>query len=354
MAKVKPKKNSPLLERTTVAEEVVKNQELIDSIKTKAKSILIEMLPIDDISEMVLEDGSEMHNRITYTTSKLYELSSNIEDITEEGGGLMGSGVLNAIMVRKRFTGKESFVLERIHGKNRLDALKLLGRTEAPIVVLEDVSDKLARLMRTSENLEREDLNAYDEAYSVIEYILLVCPSFKNEENIKKLINKIKNWKQGKTSLTENEKIEYQAINEAFKKIKRYDINSFADRLSILSMNKIIIDAIRNQGLGYSQAKLISRKLKKDEDIKKIIEIPNIKNESITSLQTLIINYLNKDNPEKIPSTHKIDLMKTSFKSINKTAYKSINEEDKEFVDKKMKFILDALDEIKSKIPEKK
>ena len=67
---------------------------------------------------------------------------------------------------------------------------------------MDNVSDELARFMRSSENLNREDLNAYDETLSILEHIQLAC-NFKDIDSVKSFINKIKNFKSGKYLSTE-------------------------------------------------------------------------------------------------------------------------------------------------------
>ncbi len=106
------------------------------------------MVDIDSISELKLDNDILMHNRISYSKSKLLE---------EVDAGILGTGLLNPVMLRKK-DGK----LERIHGENRIRALKLNGSKQVPAIILENVSDELARFMRSSENLNREDLNTYD------------------------------------------------------------------------------------------------------------------------------------------------------------------------------------------------
>lgn len=88
-------------------------------------------------------------------------------------------------------------ILERIHGDNRVKALKLNGEKVAPAIILENISDELARFMRSSENLNREDLNAYDETLSILEHIQLAC-NFTDIESVKSFINKIKIFNQVK------------------------------------------------------------------------------------------------------------------------------------------------------------
>ena len=86
-----------------------------------------------------------------------------------------------------------------------------MDQKQVPAIILENVSDELARFMRSSENLNREDLNTYDETLSILEHIQLAC-NFNDIESVKKLLNKVKNFQAGKSSLNEEEKILHKML----------------------------------------------------------------------------------------------------------------------------------------------
>lgn len=86
--------------------------------------------------------------RIRFTEEELEELSRSIE----------AQGVLQPLMVRKADTG-----YELIAGERRLRAARMAGLDMVPVVV-KDISDGQLLEFSIIENIQREDLNALEEA----------------------------------------------------------------------------------------------------------------------------------------------------------------------------------------------
>lgn len=92
--------------------------------------------------------------RKTVDETKIHELANSIRE----------SGLIYPLLVRKsQKSGVDGPVYELIAGERRLRALKLLGETEAP-VLLKDVPDQTALELALIENLQREELNAMEQA----------------------------------------------------------------------------------------------------------------------------------------------------------------------------------------------
>jgi len=339
MAKKKPEKISHIQDAIEVLTE---RQE-----KVLANSTTIELIEIDKVKELLINNDILMHNRISYSKEKLYELASNISKIAEENSGIMGTGLLNPVMLRN-INGR----LERIHGENRIKALKINNQKFVPAIVLENVSDELARFMRSSENLNREDLNAYDETLSILEHIQLAC-NFDSIESVKKFINKVKNYKAAKTTLNENEIILYEQVSKIFSKIGRFDIITFVDRLSILKLQEPIKQALVDEYINYSSAKIINSKLSSPKDINKIIDMLKNSSMSKTELTKYINNMIqSKGNIQINQPFMTIDKIKNINKIVNKRKYAKLSNSDKIFVDEKIESINTLLEEISSKVGE--
>lgn len=334
MAKQKPKRHDPIV--ITIDKLEKEKQDVIDN---RTEIVLVN---IDEIFELSLPNNIQMHNRISYSKTKLMELAENIDAIAKDGSGLMGTGLLNPVMLRKK-EGR----LERIHGENRIKALTLNNKKQVPAVILENVSDELARFMRTSENLNREDLNAYDETLSIMEHIQIAC-NFENIEKVKSFINKIKNFQSGKTSLDQEEEKLYTEVSAIFSRIGRFDIITFCDRLSVLNLNDILKQALVDETINYSQARLINSKLKTEEEINKILKVLSAKSLSIKELRKYIANMSSSsENEIKI---NKIDTVKTIGKTITSIKYNKLSNDDKKYVDSKLDEIEKILLQINEKI----
>lgn len=335
MAKEKP-------QRTTSIDSTIEQLKIEQEIVLKDSTEII-LADIEKIHELKLKNDIYMHNRISYSKTKLLELAENISKLSKEKAGILGTGLLNPVMLRNN-----NGVLERIHGDNRIKALKLNGSKVVPAIVLENVSDELARFMRSSENLNREDLNAYDETLSILEHIQLAC-NFENIENVKSFINKIKNFQAGKTTLNDNEKVLHTQVSDVFERIGRFDIITFVDRLSVLKLHPFIKQALVDEIISYTQAKVIKSKLNDDNEIKKIIDVLKNKKLSVNELKSYIDN-LKISKESDIINTNIYDSVISLNKFLTKKKYLHLKNEDKAFIDKKLKEIENIYLEIKNKL----
>lgn len=80
------------------------------------------------------------------------------EELEELSRSILEQGILQPLMVRKAETG-----YELIAGERRLRAARLAGMSEVPVVV-KNVSDNQLLEISIIENIQREDLNALEEA----------------------------------------------------------------------------------------------------------------------------------------------------------------------------------------------
>ena len=335
MAKEKPQRQTSI---DSTIEKLKIDQEIVLKNSTK-----ITLININEIHELKLKNDIFMHNRISYSKTKLLELAENIAKLANEKAGILETGLLNPIMLRNNHG-----ILERIHGDNRIKALKLNGANSVPAIILENVSDELARFMRSSENLNREDLNAYDETLSILEHIQLAC-NFESIESVKSFINKIKNFQAGKTSLNENEKILHKQVSDVFERVGRFDIITFVDRLSVLKLHTLIKQALVDEVISYTQVKVIKSKLTNDNEIRKILDVLKNKKLSVNDLKSYIDNMKTSKEPKlEVTNTYN-DFTKLST-ILTKKKYLLLKPEDKIFVDNKLKEIENIYLEIKSKI----
>jgi ParB family transcriptional regulator, chromosome partitioning protein len=330
MAKVKPQRITSI---NNTIDELKAEQDIL--LKNNTNVMLVD---IDSINELKLDNDILMHNRISYSKSKLLELAENISKLAEVDAGILGTGLLNPVMLR-------------IHGENRIRALKLNGSKQVPAIILENVSDELARFMRSSENLNREDLNTYDETLSILEHIQLAC-NFSDIESVKSFLNKVKNFQAGKSSLNEEEKVLHKNVSNVFEKVGRFDIITFVDRLSVLKLDPIIKQALIDEQITYSQAKVIKSKLKTQSEITKILEVLKNKKLSVNELKVYIDNLKKSTTKDEPLNKNIFDKVNFYSKKLSKKIYSGLSNEDKFFIDNKLKDIEKLYLEINFKIKE--
>ncbi|MFW9627606.1 MAG: ParB/RepB/Spo0J family partition protein [Sulfurospirillum sp.] len=285
------------------------------------------MVPISDIYEISLASGEQMHNRISYSVTEVKELAGNLKDI--EPNGLLGTGLLQPIVLRKNGSR-----FERISGFRRIEAFKINNALEIPSIVLNNISDATARFMRNSENLKRENINPYDEIYGIIENVALsLSITFKEAISF---LNKIKNHNSGKTSFSDYDKQMYISVTDVVRGICKYEVGALIERLVILNMNTLILDALKENELNYSQAKEIN-KVKDDEIVKKLLYFVKNKNSTVSELREKI-KELTQSDPKNNDSFVKKALSKSSFQEKD---YKKLDSGNKARADKILKEIND-------------
>ena len=82
--------------------------------------------------------------------------------LAELSASIKAQGIMQPIVVRKTVSGKH----EIIAGERRFRAAQLAGLAEVPVIVKED-DDKTALTLALIENLQRQDLNAIEEAHGL-------------------------------------------------------------------------------------------------------------------------------------------------------------------------------------------
>jgi ParB family transcriptional regulator, chromosome partitioning protein len=106
-------------------------------------------IPMLKITDMI---AGKYQPRRRFDDASLAELAASIKT----------QGIMQPIVVRKVANGKN----EIIAGERRFRAAQLAGLTEVPVVIKE-VDDKTALTLALIENLQRQDLNAIEEAEGI-------------------------------------------------------------------------------------------------------------------------------------------------------------------------------------------
>lgn len=111
----------------------------------------VTMIKLDDIR------SNPYQPRTTFNEDSLKELAISIKEY----------GIVQPVIVKKSIKG-----YELVAGERRCRASKIAGLTEVPAII-KDFSDQEMMELALIENIQREDLNAIDEANSVMNIIKL-------------------------------------------------------------------------------------------------------------------------------------------------------------------------------------
>ena len=120
---------------------------------TKVEEQIIENTPKNEIVELPLEElrSNPYQPRKKFDEEKLEELASSIRN----------HGVFQPIIAKKSIKGYEI-----VAGERRVKASRLAGKTTIP-AILKDFNDEEMMEIALLENLQREDLNAIEEAMAL-------------------------------------------------------------------------------------------------------------------------------------------------------------------------------------------
>ncbi len=255
------------------------------------------------------------HDRTTVSEADIWSLANNIKQV----------GLINPVIVRRK--GKR---FERISGFRRIEAIKKLGWKNVTAIVI-DTDEKTALLIMLSENIQREDLNPYDEVVSLLQLIAVNLDY--SEEQVKSILYRIKNYTSGNVKeLNDDEKDIKESIDSILAKTGKYNFQGFINRMRVLNLNTIIIEAMRTKRLPYSHA----------------VELNKIKDESIlnTLIKEVIATSMSKEQLiRKIKSIRGTEVNVNPFNDFSRKMryFNNLSNEKKSLVEAKMKEIYDIL-----------
>jgi ParB family transcriptional regulator, chromosome partitioning protein len=148
-----------------------------------------------------------------------------------------------------------------VAGERRYRAAKMAGLAEVPVRVL-DLPEKEARLLALVENLQREDLNPYEETLGVLE--LLSEELGKTREEVVALLHRMRDEARGKVPQNVVGNPEAKRVEEVFQALGRMTWESFVQhRLPLLGLPEDLRAALEEGALPYTAA----LELKKVKDL---------------------------------------------------------------------------------------
>jgi len=245
--KTENRKKKPLVRANSLKSEmglpVVTHKELLDQKE------LIQKISLSDILE------PKVHDRKSYSKEDISSLAKNIKATKM---------LLQPIVVRK-----VDDKYERIIGFRRIKAVQELGWKEIPAIILKDISDEEAMLIMLSENIQRENLNVYDQTVGIMEYIGLAFDMSFDE--VKKLLYHFRNV-DSKTIASDPEKSEAQRerMESITQKLGNISVASLINRLKVFSLKEIILEALKEGKVSYTAATELN-KIADDQKIENFI-----------------------------------------------------------------------------------
>jgi len=307
------KKNKKKLVRANSLQNKVGGLTIVTSSDVKEKKELIQKIALKDILV------PKVHDRKSFSKEEISSLARNIQATKM---------LLQPIVVRK--IGNK---FERIIGFRRIEAVKELGWKEIPAIVLRDISDEEAMLIMLSENIQRENLNVFDQTVGIMEYIGLAFElSF---DEIKKLLYHFRNV-DSKTISSDPEKSENQRekMEAITQKLGNISVATLINRLKMFTFKELILDAMKEGIISYTAA-LELNKISDEQEIKNFIKALSSGECSIKEIKAFI------KNQKKRSVTH--NSLKYKVESSDKGVVLSIDEPLNEKQLKRLEKFLNAL-----------
>jgi len=195
-------------------------------------------------------------------------------------------GVLEPLLVRKAEEGYEI-----IAGERRYRAAKMAGLEAVPAIVLE-VDEKAAQAIALMENLQREDLNPYEETVAVLD--LLALELGKGREEAVRLLQQMRHAKRGNIAHNVVGSPEAQKVEEVFRLLGRMSWESFVQhRLPLLNLPEDLKAALEEGAIPYTAA--LELKKVKDEALRKALLEEVRAGLSLRDLKTRVREVLKKE-----------------------------------------------------------
>ncbi|NEU76836.1 ParB/RepB/Spo0J family partition protein [Hassallia byssoidea VB512170] len=163
------------------------------------------------------------------------------------------NGLLAPIAVRPT----EDSTYELMAGERRLRACALIGLEEIPVNII-DCDDKTASRIRLAENLQREDLNAYEETIGILELLTILLET--DTEDVVSILYRMAKEDKGEAAQNVLGCSESLTIQELFSKIGKITWQSFVTtRLPLLKLPTDIQEALASGLIEYTKACAIAR-----------------------------------------------------------------------------------------------
>ncbi len=237
-----------------------------------------------------------------FDQEKLESLASSIKEV----------GLLEPIVVRP--VGNSTYQL--IAGERRLKACEIEGIKNIAVNIIE-CDDTLASRIRLLENLQREDLNIYEETIAILELLAIELDS--GIEEVISILYRMMDEEKGKVPHNVMGGEESISIQELFSKLGKITWQSFvSNRLPVLKLKDDIKEVLSKGNLEYTKALAISKikdDLKRSEVLKQAINDKL----SLSKIKELVDNALSCASKNKEKPLLKKKEVCNRFSQISKT-----------------------------------
>lgn len=225
--------------------------------------------PVDpkDVEIILIDQITPNRNqpRKVFDPEKLAALESSIKE----------HGVIQPILITKEDTGYQI-----VAGERRWRAAKNIGLKSIPVVV-KSLTEKEVAEIALIENLQREDLNDIEEGMA---YQSLIKEYNFTQEQVAHLVGKSRSYITNTMRLLKLDDLTIDALND--KKISGGHGRTLLS-VSDLSLRKILLEQIINEGLSVREVERLASKMTKEKKSKPL----KVKSDDVLALEEKIASH---------------------------------------------------------------
>jgi len=225
--------------------------------------------PVDpkDVEIILIDQITPNRNqpRKVFDPEKLAALESSIKE----------HGVIQPILITKEDTGYQI-----VAGERRWRAAKNIGLKSIPVVV-KSLTEKEVAEIALIENLQREDLNDIEEGMA---YQSLIKEYNFTQEQVAHLVGKSRSYITNTMRLLKLDDLTIDALND-----KKISGGHGRTLLSVgdLSLRKILLEQIINEGLSVREVERLASKMTKEQKSKPL----KVKSDDVLALEEKIASH---------------------------------------------------------------
>ena len=221
----------------------------------------------------------------------------NDESLKELARSIARHGVIQPIVVKPISSGKYKIIA----GERRFRAAKAAGLVEVPVII-KDVTDTQVMELALVENLQRENLNAIEEA-------------------------------KGSKALMDNYGFNQVQVAETVGKSRSYVANA----IRLLNLPEKVVQKLKTGEITSGHARSLLT-FENNQDIEKALEVTISKNLSVRQLEELVRKMLIKDSKEsKLTEPKRLDAF---YEKIESDFYKKFGRKVKIILGKRKKSVI--------------
>lgn len=163
-------------------------------------------------------------------------------------------GILEPLLVRPLSEGN----YELVAGERRYRAAQVVGLSEVPVVV-KALNEREALQLALIENLQREDLSAFEETEGIVQLLALQLEC--SVEDVPKVLYRLQNERlSSKSNGNVTINAEAEAVEQVFAGLGLMAWQSFIrNRLPLLNLPEDILEALRQGQIAYTKATVLAR-----------------------------------------------------------------------------------------------